>query len=161
MLKEALRCRLAGQLDGIEWTTGSGVADRMSRRPEINKWSPHEHLAHIACYHLRFLERIRSILTTDRPLFKRYPAEDDPEWPSWQSLTTEEVVARVRKSRRELVDLVSSLSDQELDRVGVHPVFGAVNIPQWLEFFLAHEGHHLYVVMTQAWRAPSSSPAST
>ena len=160
MLKESLRCRLAGQLDGIEWTIGAGVAERISRRPEINKWSPHEHLAHLACYHQRFLDRIRSILATDRPLFKRYRAEDDPEWPSWQSLSTEEVLTRLHSSRRELLDLVSPLGDEQLERVGVHPVFGAVTIPQWLEFFLVHEAHHLYVVMTLAWRGPAAGSQS-
>jgi hypothetical protein len=31
--------------------------------------------------------------------------------------------------------------------VGVHPALGPLTIPEWLEFFLLHEGHHLYQVM--------------
>ena len=34
-----------------------------------------------------------------------------------------------------------------MNRVGVHPVFGLMTIPLWLEFFLLHEAHHLYVVL--------------
>jgi hypothetical protein len=45
---------------------------------------------------------------------------------------------------------VTSLSDQELGRAGTHPVLGALAIPEWLEFFLLHEAHHLYVVTIRA-----------
>jgi hypothetical protein len=34
-----------------------------------------------------------------------------------------------------------------LSRKGFHPSFGALTIPQWLEFFLLHEAHHLYTAM--------------
>jgi hypothetical protein len=29
----------------------------------------------------------------------------------------------------------------------VHPLLGPMPIPLWLEFFLLHEGHHLYTIM--------------
>ncbi len=37
-------------------------------------------------------------------------------------------------------------------RTGVHPTLGELPIPLWIEFFLLHEAHHLYVVMTLARR---------
>jgi hypothetical protein len=157
VIDESLRARLAGQLDAIGWASRADAADRISLRPESGKWSAREHLAHLACYHRRFLERLQAILASDGPLFKRYRAEEDPEWPQWQSLPLDQVLSRLRESRRELVELIGRLTDAELGRVGVHPVFGALTIPQWIEFFLAHEGHHFYQAMTLAWRGPPGS----
>ena len=154
MLDQSLRARLVGQLDAIVWASDPEAATRISLRPESGKWSAREHLAHLACYHRRFIERVQAILASDCPLFKRYRAEEDPEWPSWQSLPIDEVLNRFRDSRGELLDLVDRLSDRELRRVGIHPVFGILTIPDWIEFFLAHEGHHLYLAMTLAWRGP-------
>jgi hypothetical protein len=40
-----------------------------------------------------------------------------------------------------------SLSEEDFERTGVHPKFGEMTLSQWLEFFLVHEAHHLYVVL--------------
>ena len=104
--------------------SGSRGAHRRS------KWSAHEHLAHLACYEQRFLERVQTILTTDRPEFRRYRAEEDPEWPQWQSLTPEEINERLTSRRRELADLVVPLSDPQLKRVGIHSIFRGVDAPR-------------------------------
>lgn len=42
---------------------------------------------------------------------------------------------------------LQSLSDEDFERTGVHPKFGAMSLSLWLEFFLVHESHHLYVVL--------------
>jgi hypothetical protein len=154
MLSESLQCRLAGQLDGLDWVSAPEAAGRIDRRPAPDQWSAREHLAHLACYHQRSLERLRAILATNRPVFHRYRAEDDPDWPAWQRLTAAESLERMRGLRRELIGWVGSRSDSELGRVGVHPVFGELTVAHWLEFFLVHEAHHLYTVMSLAWRHP-------
>ena len=159
MLSESLQCRLAGQLDGLDWVSAADAARRIDQRPATDKWSAREHLAHLACYHQRSLERLRSILATNRPVFNRYRAEDDPDWPSWQRLTAAESLERIRRLRRELIDLLAPLSDSELGRVGIHPVFGELTVSHWLEFFLVHEAHHLYTMMSLAWRHPPQSSA--
>ncbi len=157
MTAELLRVRLAGQLDALQWVVSSAPAERLTRRPQPDKWSAREHVAHLACYQQRFLERLRTILKTHRPEFQRYRAEEDLDWPQWQGLTTKQAHERLNTLRRELVALVASLSDSQLERVGLHPVFGALTIPQWIDFFLFHEAHHVYMVMTLAWRREPSA----
>ena len=73
--------------------------------------------------------------------------EDDAEWPAWAALTTAEVLARLGARRAELIALFGGLSDADLARTAVHPVLGEMPLTLWLEFFLLHEAHHLYVVM--------------
>ena len=121
--------------------------DSLSAATVPGKWLAHENLAHLARYHQIFLERIDRILAEDAPIFGRYRAEDDPEWPSWSSLPPQQVLGRLSGMRTKLMAKLRSLSESDFQRTGVHPKFGAMNLSLWLEFFLVHEAHHLYVVL--------------
>ena len=39
------------------------------------------------------------------------------------------------------------LSPAETARTGLHPTFGEMDVTAWLEFFLLHEAHHLYIAL--------------
>jgi uncharacterized damage-inducible protein DinB len=111
------------------------------------KWSAHDQLAHLARYHQVFLQRIERILAEQSPEFPRYRAEDDPEWPAWLSLPTPQLQVRISSMRAKLMARLRSLSEEDFERTGVHPKFGAMSLSLWLEFFLVHEAHHLYGVL--------------
>jgi uncharacterized damage-inducible protein DinB len=111
------------------------------------KWSAHQQLAHLARYHQIFLERIERILNEPSPAFPRYRAEEDPEWPRWSSLPSEQVLARLSGMRTKLMARLHSLSEEDFQRTGIHPKFGEMSLALWLEFFLVHEAHHLYGVL--------------
>jgi uncharacterized damage-inducible protein DinB len=129
----------------------SGISlDTLCSNSVPGKWSAHEQLAHLARYHQIFLQRIERILAEQAPEFPRYRAEDDPEWPAWTSLPTPQVLVRISSMRTKLMARLRSLSDEDFDRTGVHPKFGAMSLSLWLEFFLVHEAHHLYVVLQLA-----------
>lgn len=150
MLSPSLASRLESQLDALPLVVGQAAEPALRERPPSGQWSPHENLAHLARHHEVFLWRIRRILEEDRPRLPRYRAEEDPEWPAWVACATDEVRRRLLELRRELVTMMRALSKAELDRAGIHSVFGQMTIPQWLEFFLLHEAHHLYVIMGRA-----------
>ena len=69
MTAELLQARVAGQFEALDWVITNIDTERFGRRPQVDKWSAHEHLAHVACSQQRFLERLTAILTTDRPAF--------------------------------------------------------------------------------------------
>jgi len=54
---------------------------------------------------------------------------------------------RIRELRSELITLLGTLREPQLERTGSHPILGELSIPQWLEFFLLHEAHHLYAIL--------------
>jgi uncharacterized damage-inducible protein DinB len=140
--------RCETQLQDILAATLNGVsADVLSEKPASGKWSAHEQLAHLARYHQIFLHRIERILAEQSPEFPRYRAEDDPEWKTWASMTTQQILARISSMRIKLMAQLHSLSEEDFARRGVHPKFGEMNLSLWLEFFLVHEAHHLYVVL--------------
>lgn len=146
-LSPTLRERLRSQLEAVVTILGDASLEALARRPAGGKWSAHENLAHLARHHEVMLERLRLILNEERPQLARYRAEDDPEWERWRALPLDEVLSLLRAQREGIVRLVDSLDEEDLRRVGVHPVLGALDVLEWLEFFLLHEGHHLYQAM--------------
>jgi hypothetical protein len=126
----------------------NGVSiETLSRNVVPGKWSAHEQLAHLARYHQIFLQRIDRILAEQTPEFSRYRAEDDPEWPAWSELPTPQLLVRISSMRAKLMARLRSLSEEDFARTGIHPKFREMSLSLWLEFFLVHEAHHLYVVL--------------
>jgi uncharacterized damage-inducible protein DinB len=125
-----------------------GVAvEKILERPASGKWSANENLAHLGRYHEIFLERVERILKESNPVFERYRAEEDPEWEAWRSLAYKDLAARLAGLREKLMARLKSLSPEDWERTGTHPKFGEMTLALWLEFFLVHEAHHLYVVL--------------
>lgn len=132
---------LAVALDGIS-------LDSLARKPVPEKWSAHENLAHLARYHQVFLGRVEAILAETAPSVQRYRAENDPGWPKWQSMPSQQMLANMSSLRTKLMARLRSLSEEDFLRTGIHSSFGEMSLALWLEFFLVHEGHHLNVVLS-------------
>jgi uncharacterized damage-inducible protein DinB len=127
----------------------SGVFGDLTRRAIPDKWSAQENLAHLARYHEIFLERMDRILSEEKPVFARYRAEEDPEWETWRGKSYRDLTNLLAQLRERVVVKLKSLTDEDFQRVGVHPRFGELALSQWLEFFLLHEAHHLYLIFQQ------------
>jgi uncharacterized damage-inducible protein DinB len=146
-LPEITEYRLLSQLDCLPQLLAGTAPGSIDRRTIPDKWSARENLAHLARYQEVFLERITSILEHDKPAVGRYRAEEDPAWAAWASMPSEQVLERLKTTRREIVKRVANLSDAQLARTAVHSRFGELTLLQWLEFFLLHEAHHLLTVL--------------
>jgi uncharacterized damage-inducible protein DinB len=142
--------RLANQLECLSEVLGSASPEALRRRPSSGKWSVHENLAHLLRHHEITLERMRRILSENEPRFDRYSAEEDSEWPRYAALSTDEVREQLRANRSQLIASIEKLTPEQLARVGIHTRLGALPLSTWLEFFLLHEGHHLYAVFLRA-----------
>lgn len=153
--------RLETQLESLDVVLAGATPAVVDARPPSGDWSARENLAHLARHSTVFLERLDRILNEDTPRLGGYRAEDDPEWPQWSGLPLEEVLRRLKDARRRLIAWVNAVAPDQMSRPGLHPSFGAMTIPQWLEFFLLHEAHHLYTAMlriAEARRAASAAP---
>jgi hypothetical protein len=162
VLAEPLRSRLAHQLDALEMVLRGALPADLRWRPADGRWSAHENLAHVARHQDVLRERLERILAEDRPRLARYRAEEDEAWPAWAALDTGEVHRRLAEGRHELLARLDALTPAQLDRVAEHPVFGVLAIPDWVEFFLLHEAHHLYTALGRVGearraRAPSAT----
>jgi uncharacterized damage-inducible protein DinB len=148
-IAESLLHRLDTQLGALDTLTGLGgsIEAAWDARPSPDEWSAREHLAHLARHATVFRERLGRILTEDRPALGRYQAEQDPEWPEWQGLSVSESRARLASAQSRLAAWARGLTADETLRAGVHPTFGEMPVARWLDFFLLHQGHHLYVAL--------------
>lgn len=166
MLSESTLLRLETQLEVVPVLLRGAAPEAIMARTASGQWSPHENLAHLARHHAVFLERLHRILGEKSPQLGRYRAEEDLAWPEWSCLSTAEVLSRLKALRAELIHLIKGLSEAEASRVGIHPLFGEMSLALWVEFFLLHEAHHLYVVMRRLGEAkrslglPSPGPAA-
>jgi uncharacterized damage-inducible protein DinB len=144
---ESQLVRLKTQLASVDILFAGASPERIDRRSASGKWSARENLAHIGRYHEIFLERLGRIRAETSPQFARYRAEDDPGWQEWASRPPEAVRSRITALRAKLVDTIAGLPAADYSRVGIHSAFGEMTLSLWLEFFLVHEAHHLYVIM--------------
>jgi hypothetical protein len=145
--------RLRTQLDALPFVLTRATSSALDARPRPDEWSARENLAHLARHHAVFLDRLRRLLAEDRPALGRYRAEEDPGWPDWSALPLDAVLERLQALRGEVIALVSRLSPQECARTGLHPTFGELDVAGWLEFFLLHEAHHLYIALVRVGEA--------
>jgi hypothetical protein len=149
----SLVARLTTQLESVGLILVRAAPGALEARPRPEEWSARENLAHVARHHAVFLARLQRLLAEDRPALGRYRAEEDPDWPTWAALPLPEVLERLRALRAELIALVGSLSPAESVRVGLHPTFGELDVAGWVDFFLLHEAHHLYVALVRVGEA--------
>jgi uncharacterized damage-inducible protein DinB len=153
-ISDSTLIRLQHQAEVID-TILTGMSDwQLQNRLDEEKWSIHEHLAHLGRYQEIFFERIQMIRQGDTPYFSMYRAEMDAEFPSWQNSATDDVLDQIKILRRELYRLIGSFTEDDLINLGGHSKFGLMNVSSWCEFFLLHEAHHLLKVfeLVYAWK---------
>ena len=161
MLSESTLLRLETQLEVVPVLLHGATPEAIMARPAPGKWSAHENLAHLARHHAVFLDRLQRILGEMSPQLGRYRAEEDSAWPEWSRLSTAEVLSRLTTLRAELIHRIQGLSEAEARRASIHPLFGEMSLALWVEFFLLHEAHHLYVVMMRLGEAKRSVSKTT
>jgi hypothetical protein len=115
-----------------------------------DKWSVTENLAHLVRHTELTIERVERILAEQEPAFPAYRAEQDPDWPACRSRSFEQSFERLHAARAALVAAVERLTPGDLGRTGRHARFGPLSLRAWLDFYLVHEGHHLYVITKRA-----------
>ena len=139
-----------------------GLNDEQIRR-QINpgKWSVFENIVHLQTYQHTFIDRVRLMLDQDNPSFSRYTAEADPLFLDNCSKSIREIMQDMLTTRKEMAAGILSFKEAELAKTGIHPVFGQMNLYQWLNFFLLHEAHHLFTIFKLAAELKKVSEADS
>ena len=124
-----------------------GLTDEQIRRQIIvGKWSIFENIVHLSTYQHVFISRIKQILEQESPAFPRYTADADPLFHDNCSKSSREIMQDLLTTRKEMAAEIVSFKETDLEKTGQHPVFGKMNLIQWLNFFLLHEAHHLFTI---------------
>lgn len=147
MLDPGLTARLGHQLSAFRARVADADPRDLARVPSPGKWSALQNLAHVGRHHEVMLERLDRVLAEDGPAFPAYREAEDGGWPAWEALSAEELWPRLAERREALLAWAARLSPSQAARTGVHARFGRMDVAGWLEFFLVHEAHHLYVAL--------------
>jgi len=90
------------------------------------------------------------MLLQEGPSFARYIADEDPEFENYRIVDITALLNKLHGDRETIFNLVTTLNDTQLNRVGIHKKFGPLTLVQWTEFFLLHEAHHIFTIFQLA-----------
>jgi uncharacterized damage-inducible protein DinB len=150
MLYSSVVCRLKTQHQALPEIIRRLDEAKLSQQPESGKWSIKDNIAHLVSYQPVFLGRMSQILKGDNPAFSAYRADDEPDFVKAQSLPLTALLDQLAGNRRQILELITNLPDDQLSLKGTHPKYGTLNIVEWTEFFLLHEAHHLFAIFKLA-----------
>jgi hypothetical protein len=145
-LYNSLVDRLRTQHDVIEVIISNIDNDRTIIKPQPNKWSIKDNIAHLSKYQPIFIDRINKILKGTTPYFEPYVAENDIDFKNWQNQNIAVLMEKLITDRKVLFTLITELNDEELTLSGIHKKYGRLAVLQWTEFFLLHEAHHIFTI---------------
>lgn len=110
------------------------------------KWTAFENAAHIAAFHDVYTKRIERMLREEAPAFEPYVWQKDDVFTTFKSMSKEALLERYVQDRNSLIALVDAIPEEDMQRTGIHGVYGQFSIAQWLEMFVLHEAHHLFTI---------------
>jgi uncharacterized damage-inducible protein DinB len=125
-----------------------GLSEEQVRLQVIpGKWSIFQQITHLQTYQHTFIDRVKEILKGDTPFFDRYNPEADPQFHENCAKSFREVMQDMITTRKEMANEMLHFSETDFQKKGIHPLFGEVNLQQWINIFLLHEGHHLFAIL--------------
>ena len=154
-LSDSILTRLRHQHEALPELIHGLTETTLKHRVNPDKWSAFEHIAHLAAYQAMFVGRLERLATEPTPSFQRYVAENDPGFPQYLNYNLKTLLELISISATQITVKLTNLKEPDLLRTGLHPRYGELTIPQWVQFFLLHEAHHLFTIfmLTQDLRA--------
>ena len=150
MLYSSLVCRLKTQHLAVAEIVKYIDEQCLNRQPEPDKWSIKDNIAHLVSYQPVFIGRVHQILKGDKPVFSAYRADDESDFIEARGRSLEDLLSKLNGNRRQILELITNLPDDQQLLKGTHPKYGTLTITEWTEFFLLHEAHHLFTIFKLA-----------
>jgi len=150
MLYSSITCRLKTQYLALSEIVKHMDEQKLNAHPGPGKWSIRDNIAHLVTYQPVFIGRMHQILKGDSPAFSAYRADDEADFIAAREWPLTDLVSKLYGNRRQILELITNLPDDQLSLKGTHPKYGTLNIVDWTEFFLLHEAHHLFTIFRLA-----------
>jgi uncharacterized damage-inducible protein DinB len=118
-------------------------SDLLTARPGPGKWSIHEVVVHCLDSDLISIERMKRIVAMEEPalLACDESAFIDRLLPHQQSI--DESLLMLRLARRQWARTLAELTDEQLDRVGIHNEDGPITVRDMVPRYTQHLKHHI------------------
>jgi hypothetical protein len=150
MLYTSLTCRIKTQYLAVSEIIKNIDEQHLNHQPEPGKWSIKDNIAHLVIYQTVFIGRMHQILKGNTPIFHAYRADDEADFIDARKWSLSDLITKLNGNRRQILELITNLPDDQLLLKGTHPKYGTLTIVEWTEFFLLHEAHHLFTMFKLA-----------
>jgi hypothetical protein len=115
----------------------------LDQRPQPEEWSVIEILVHVRnVVMLVYGMRIRQLLFQDEPVFANYEEEHHLLSASKNQMSAAEILEMIETDHQQTVRLLKALPEQEWQRQGYHPEFGAMSVEFLARRFIQHAADH-------------------
>jgi uncharacterized damage-inducible protein DinB len=121
-----------------------GVTEQdLDRRPDPERFTLREALAHLADWEGVWLDRMTRMRREDHPFLESF---DEGQWAidhDYAHSNAAEQLIRFRAGREKISALLNELTDDEWERTGNREEIGSVTILDFAVLVLGHDGYHL------------------
>ncbi len=122
----------------------SGLSDAQLRQPEMpDKWSMLEVIQHLADSELVWAYRLRSVAASNRAPLTGYDQDLWADQLCYEDVQLEDALAQIQLLRGSNLRLIDTLTDEQLQRVGVHNERGEESIAHMIKLYAGHDLVHL------------------
>ena len=119
-------------------------ASILKRRPQPHKWSAHEHACHVAAVHPLFFFRLELMLSNPQPVIEPYLPDVDDEEDALLKVDVDEAMERYVRDRRELVEKLRKLSEDEWHKTAEHGEYSHYSVFIMFRHLAMHDMLHAY-----------------
>jgi len=149
------------ELEALAVSVDELVAAARASAPPEGEWSPTLNLGHLSQVDDEvWAPRVRQMVEARHrslasPTFSWWESAEGSTESRFSHYSLEESAAELSRSRRELIDLLARLSDDDWTAIAHHDVFGVIDIVGLVREVLAHDHVHLEIL-----GAPNGSSAT-
>jgi len=118
--------------------------EELHRRPAPDQWGIVELICHLSdTDKLAFRARIEAMLEKDRAPLSAIDPNALAEKYKYIQRTFADAIAGFRSSRGESLRIIQQVSQEQWNRVGIHPRFGETSLGSWIVGWFFHDASHL------------------
>lgn len=119
------------------------LTDAQLRFKPVNEWSVIENIGHLIDIDELYVGRVDRILAEERPEFPRFEPDPIVASKGYQQMHGHDVLQQFMTTRQATIDGLSTIEPDELDRAGMHAVYGEMTLRRLVEQLVNHDQKHL------------------
>lgn len=117
-------------------------ASTWDRRPDPDRFSLREMVAHLADWEGVFLGRLKQTWDEENAILQGLDEGQIAIDHDYAHADPQECLARYREGRTQMVAFLRELSPEQRERIGTHTEVGAISIEAQAVLIAAHDGYH-------------------
>jgi hypothetical protein len=119
------------------------LTEAQMRFKPANEWSVIENIGHLIDIDELYVGRVDRILAEERPEFPRFEPDPIVVAKGYQQMNGHDVLQQFIATRQATIDGLSTIEPDELDRAGMHAVYGEMTLRRLVEQLANHDQKHM------------------